>query len=222
MATSSSWNCSSLVAMRLLFMPIGCLRIRIPPPPGRAGPCSIVPIFFCKIPRHFLEPFAPLAPEPAPPPSAPLMPPPTEARTPRLSCTARVAAPASEAKLMLLTLPRESPAAMEIEALTFELRPLLLELRRSLMVSAARSWMIPVIRREEEPCLPVGAALKCCRFHSMQDVSRTQPSCRDWYGIAECMPPKTKTSSAVVLTAECSVLAGGTCDAASSSIGDHS
>lgn len=51
--------------------------------------------------------------------------------------------------------------------------------------SAERSWIKPLMRREALPRFPVGAALKCTFFHSMQEVSKIHPSCKVWNGIAE-------------------------------------
>mmetsp|Transcript_41936 Transcript_41936/g.67894 ORF Transcript_41936/g.67894 Transcript_41936/m.67894 type:complete len:226 (+) Transcript_41936:2008-2685(+) len=213
MATNSSWNCSSLVVIRLPVT-AGVLLLRIfmalVPPPAPAWVllppnCIIMPIFFCRMPCHFLElPPAPIAKVPPPPRCEP-----------RLSEIARVAAPAKDAKL-------RAPALPLMEALALEPRSFKLEFFLLLPSSVVRSWMRPVILRAAEPLLPVGAALKWTFFHSMQEVSRIQPSCSVWKGMAEWMPPKMKISSALVPRAECSVRAGGTCEAASSSMGDHS
>lgn len=77
------------------------------------------------------------------------------------------------------------PALSLIEARALEPRKLKEELFLRPVSSADRSWMSPDILREAEPRFPVGAALKCTFFHSMQDVSRIHPSCNVWKGIAE-------------------------------------
>mmetsp|Transcript_146758 Transcript_146758/g.471093 ORF Transcript_146758/g.471093 Transcript_146758/m.471093 type:complete len:370 (-) Transcript_146758:303-1412(-) len=208
MAMSSSWKISSLVAIRAPPMkpPPGLIFIELFLPPAPAA-CSIEPIFFCKMPFHFFDP-------PPPPPWLPIIEP-MPSLEPALMAFA--AAPAKEAKLLL---PLAALDILQVPARRLPLPILLPFLPPS---GGKRSWMTPVMRRAKAPAaLPVGGALKVTRFHSMHEVSSIQPSWSDWYGIAECSPPNTKISSLLVQLAVCSVRAGGTMEAASSSIGDHS
>lgn len=71
-------------------------RAPCPRPARECAPDSIVPIFFCRMPRHFFELATPVDDAPT---SAPFS---VVRKEDRLSCTARVAAPAREEKLKLL------------------------------------------------------------------------------------------------------------------------